>query len=99
MQRGFTLLEILVVLVIGAVMYAMILGVPFRGASVADLKSAARTLASGLRQAQSMAMVSRRARRTSQRPRPGIAFCDRGSKLLWHACPAARRGRYIEEFT
>ena len=60
MQRGFTLLEVLVVLVIGAVMYAMILGVPFRGASVADLKSAARTLASGLRQAQSMAMVSRR---------------------------------------
>lgn len=48
------------VLVIGAVMYAMILGVPFRGASIADLKSAARSLASGLRQAQSMAMVSRR---------------------------------------
>ena len=60
MQRGFTLLELLVVLVIGAVMYALILGVPFRGASVADLKSAARSLASGLRQAQSMAMVSRR---------------------------------------
>lgn len=60
MQRGFTLLEVLVVLVIGAVMYALILGVPFRGASVADLKSAARMLASGLRQAQSMAMVSRR---------------------------------------
>jgi general secretion pathway protein H len=60
MQRGFTLLEVLVVLVIGAVMYAMILGVPFRGASIADLKSSARTLASGLRQAQSMAMASRR---------------------------------------
>ena len=60
MQRGFTLLEVLVVLVIGAVMYAMILGVPFRGASIADLKSSARMLASGLRQAQSMAMVSRR---------------------------------------
>ena len=60
MQRGFTLLEVLVVLVIGAVMYAMILGVPFRGASIADLKSAARSLASGLRQAQSLAMVSRR---------------------------------------
>ena len=59
-EAGFTLLEVLVVLVIGAVMYAMILGVPFRGASVADLKSAARTLASGLRQAQSMAMASRR---------------------------------------
>lgn len=60
MQRGFTLLEVLVVLVIGAVMYALVLGVPFRGASIADLKSAARSLASGLRQAQSTAMVSRR---------------------------------------
>ena len=59
-HRGFTLLEVLVVLVIGAAMYALILGVPFRGASVADLKSAARTLASGLRQAQTLAMVSRR---------------------------------------
>lgn len=58
--RGFTLLEVIVVLVIGAAMYALILGVPFRGASVADLKSAARTLASGLRQAQTLAMVSRR---------------------------------------
>ena len=60
MQRGFTLLEVLVVLVIGAVMYGLILGVPLRGASIADLKSSARSLASGLRQAQSMAMVSRR---------------------------------------
>ncbi len=57
---GFTLLEVIVVLVIGATMYALILGVPFRGASVADLKAAARTLASGLRQAQTLAMVSRR---------------------------------------
>ena len=57
---GFTLLEVLVVLVIGAVAYALVLGVPFRGASAADLKSAARTLASGLRQAQSIAMVSKR---------------------------------------
>ena len=57
---GSTLLEVIVVLVIGAAMYALILGVPFRGASVADLKSAARTLASGLRQAQTLAMVSRR---------------------------------------
>jgi general secretion pathway protein H len=57
---GFTLLEVLVVLVIGAAMYALILGVPFRGASVADLKSAARTLASGLRQAQTTAMATRR---------------------------------------
>ena len=57
---GFTLLEVLVVLVIGATMYALILGVPFRGASSADLKAAARNLASSLRQAQTLAMVTRR---------------------------------------
>ena len=57
---GFTILELLVVLVIGAVAYAVILGVPFRGPSIADLKAASRTLASGLRQAQSTAMVTRR---------------------------------------
>lgn len=59
-QSGFTLLEVVVVLVIAAVMYTLILGMPFRGASVADLKVAARTLASGLRQAQTLAMVTRR---------------------------------------
>ena len=57
---GFTLLEVLVVLVIASVMYVLILGVPFRGASIADLKAAARNLASGLRQAQTLAMVTRR---------------------------------------
>ncbi len=56
---GFTLLEIIVVLAIGAAIYALLLGVPMRGASTADLKSAARTLASGLRQAQSTAMATR----------------------------------------
>jgi general secretion pathway protein H len=59
-QGGFTLLELLVVLVIAAIAYALILGVPMRGASAADLKSAARTLASGLRQAQMTAMATRR---------------------------------------
>ena len=60
-QAGFTLLEILVVLVIGAAMYAVLIGgVPFRGVSSAELKSAARMLASGLRQAQTVAMASRR---------------------------------------
>ncbi|MGE5097623.1 MAG: GspH/FimT family pseudopilin [Betaproteobacteria bacterium] len=58
--RGFTLLEIVIVLVIGAIAYGLILGVPFRGASSADLKSAARTLAAGLRQAQTMAITTRR---------------------------------------
>ncbi|HET7400933.1 MAG TPA: GspH/FimT family pseudopilin [Usitatibacter sp.] len=59
-QVGFTLLEIIIVLAIGAMAYAMILGIPFRGASTADLKAAARTLASGLRQAQTMAITTRR---------------------------------------
>lgn len=59
-QRGFTLLEIVVVLVIGAIAYTLVLGVPFRGPSTADLKAAARTLASGLRQAQTTAMATKR---------------------------------------
>ena len=58
--RGFTLLEIIVVLVIGAIAYSLLLGIPFRGASTSDLKAAARTLASGLRQAQTMAITTRR---------------------------------------
>ena len=57
---GFTILEIVVALVIGAIAYAIVLGVPFRGPSVADLKAASRALASGLRQAQSMALATRR---------------------------------------
>jgi general secretion pathway protein H len=59
-SRGFTLLEVIAVLVIGAIAYAILLGVPMRGASVADLKAASRTLAAGLRQAQSMALATRR---------------------------------------
>ena len=59
-DRGFTILELLVVLVIGAIAYSLVLGVPFRGASIADLKAASRTVASGLRQAQSTAMATRR---------------------------------------
>ena len=59
-ERGFTLLEVMVVLVIGAVMYALVLNMPLGRASSADLKSAARSLASGLRQAQTLAMVTRR---------------------------------------
>jgi general secretion pathway protein H len=57
---GFTLIEVLMVLFIGALIYALLLGVPMRGSSIADLKAAARTLASGLRQAQSTAMSTRR---------------------------------------
>jgi len=59
-QRGFTLLELVIVLVIAATLYALILGIPMRGATSADLKAAARTLASGLREAQTTAMATRR---------------------------------------
>jgi general secretion pathway protein H len=58
-ESGFTLLEVIVVLALGAVIYALILSVPFRG-SAADLKAAARSLASGLRQAQTTAITTRR---------------------------------------
>ena len=60
MPRGFTLIEIVVVLFIGALVYALIAGVPLRGVSGAELKGAARTLASGLRQAQTTALATRR---------------------------------------
>jgi general secretion pathway protein H len=59
-DAGFTILEVMVVLVIAAMAYVLILGVPMRGTSVYDLKSAARTLASALRQAQTTAMATRR---------------------------------------
>ncbi|HUQ27890.1 MAG TPA: GspH/FimT family pseudopilin [Usitatibacter sp.] len=59
-QRGFTLLEIIVVLVLAAIIYAVVLSGPLGKASAADLKAAARTLASGLRQAQTTAMATRR---------------------------------------
>jgi len=58
--RGFTLIELLAVLFIGALVYALLLGVPMRGTSMADLKASARSLASGLRQAQTTAMATRR---------------------------------------
>ena len=57
---GFTLLEVIVVLAIGAIIYSLLLGTPFGTASAGDLKAAARTLASGLRQAQTLAITSRR---------------------------------------
>jgi general secretion pathway protein H len=59
-EGGFTLLELIVVLALGAVVYAIVLSAPLGRASSADLKAAARTLASGLRQAQTTAMATRR---------------------------------------
>jgi general secretion pathway protein H len=50
----------MIVLVLGAIAYAVILGSPFGHASAGDLKAAARMLASGLRTAQTTAMVTRR---------------------------------------
>ena len=57
---GFTLLELVVVLGLGVMIYLILLAVPLRGTTIYDLKAAARTLASGLRQAQSTAMATRR---------------------------------------
>lgn len=59
-MAGFTLLELLAVLVIAGLIYAVLLASPFGRASAGDLKSAARTLASGLRQAQTVAITTRR---------------------------------------
>ena len=59
-MAGFTLLELMAVLVIAGLIYAVLLASPFGRASAGDLKAAARTLASGLRQAQAVAITTRR---------------------------------------
>lgn len=59
-QKGFTLIEVVVVLALAGIIYSLLLAIPTRGASVADLKASARVLASGLRQAQSTAMATKR---------------------------------------
>ena len=59
-ERGFTLLEIIVVLVIVGLAMTLVLPMVGRGASSADLKASARSLAAGLRTAQSTAMSTRR---------------------------------------
>jgi len=59
-ERGFTLLEILVVMVIAATAMALVMSFAGKGASSADLKASARSLAAGLRTAQSTAMATRR---------------------------------------
>ena len=59
-MAGFTLLEIMAVLVIAGLIYAVLLATPFGRAGAGDLKAAARMLASGLRQAQTVAITTRR---------------------------------------
>jgi len=58
--RGFTMLEMMLVLVIAAMAMGVMLSFSGKGASAADLKASARSIASGLRQAQTTAMQTRR---------------------------------------
>lgn len=59
-HHGFSLLELIIVLVIGAAALGLVVSFSGKGASAADLKAAARAVASGLRAAQSTAMATRR---------------------------------------
>jgi general secretion pathway protein H len=58
-HNGFTLLELLVVLALLAMTYALIPPMFSIGGSTAELKAAARQVAAGLRRARSQAIVSR----------------------------------------
>ncbi len=58
-QRGFTLLELMVVLVIAAIMMTVVPPMISSALPGAQLKSAARQLAAGLRSARNQALVSR----------------------------------------
>ncbi|MBW8458691.1 MAG: GspH/FimT family pseudopilin [Thiobacillus sp.] len=58
-QAGFTLLELLVVLALLAMTYALIPPMFAVGGSTAELKAGARQVAAGLRKARSQAIVSR----------------------------------------
>jgi general secretion pathway protein H len=57
-QRGFTLLELLLVLVIAAAGYALVVRITSGGVSGAELKSAARAVAAGLRDARGAAIAT-----------------------------------------
>ena len=59
-QRGFTLIEIIVVMVIGVMLIALVPPLFSSGVSGAEFKSAARRLAAGLRQARSEAIAYQR---------------------------------------
>jgi len=56
--RGFTLLEVLMVLVIAAAGFALVVRFTSAGVSGAELKSAARTVAAGLRAARGTAIAT-----------------------------------------
>jgi general secretion pathway protein H len=58
--RGFTLLEMMMVLLIAAVAMGILLSFSTKGAGAADLRASARSLASGLRQVQTTALQKRR---------------------------------------
>ncbi len=57
-QRGFTLLELLLVLVIAAAGYALVVRFSAGGRLGAELKSAARAVAAGLRDARGTAIAT-----------------------------------------
>ena len=59
-SRGFTLLELIVVLAIGVTMYALLLNGPFGKVSAGDLKAAAREVASVLRRQVRLGAVAPR---------------------------------------
>ncbi len=60
-SRGFTLLELLLVLVIASAGYALVVRFTSAGVSGAELKSAARAVAAGLRDARGTAIATQEA--------------------------------------
>jgi general secretion pathway protein H len=59
-QRGFTLLEILVVMAIMGLVYALVPALISTSGSTTELRAAARQLAAGLRKARNQAVISRK---------------------------------------
>ena len=58
--QGFSLLELLIVVVIMGMVYVLVPGMIFGGVSGAELRASSRDIASGLRQARSFAVSERR---------------------------------------
>jgi general secretion pathway protein H len=83
----------MVVLVIGAVAYAVILGVPFRGPSTSDLKAAARTLASGLRELE-LKLFTAQTEAVSER-KGAIRFYPDGSSTGGRITVASGERKYL----